>query len=179
MILLINREKSSIELGFNRPNFENMANHSTSLKAGDKAPAFSGKDETGKPISLKDFKGKKVVLFFYPKDDTLGCTAEACNLRDNYSLLKKKGYSIIGISADEEKKHKKYIAKYKLPFPLIADVNMEIIKAYDVWGEKLFMGRIFDGIVRTTFIIDEKGKLEKVITKVDTKNHTEQILTSK
>lgn len=153
-----------------------MANHSTSLKAGDKAPAFSGKDETGKIISLKDFKGKKVVLFFYPKDDTPGCTAEACNLRDNYSLLKKKGYVLIGVSADEEKKHQKFKAKYQLPFPLIADVNMEIIKTYDVWGEKLFMGRLFDGIIRTTFIIDEKGKLEKVITKVDTKNHTEQIL---
>ena len=153
-----------------------MANHITKLKVGDKAPAFSGKDETGNTISLKEYKGKKVVLFFYPKDDTPGCTAEACNLRDNYSLFKKKGYVLIGVSADEEKKHQKFKAKHQLPFPLIADVNMEIIKAYDVWGEKLFMGRLFDGIIRTTFIIDEKGKLEQVITKVDTKNHTEQIL---
>lgn len=156
-----------------------MANYITRLKAGDKAPIFEGKDENGKIISLKDFAGKKVVLFFYPKDDTPTCTNEACNLRDNYSLLKRKGYIIIGVSADEEKKHQKFIKKHNLPFPLIADVDMKIIKAYDVWGEKLFMGRIFDGIIRTTFIINEKGIIEKVITKVDSKNHTEQILNNK
>ncbi len=156
-----------------------MANYSTRLKTGETAPLFSGKDGNGEIISLKDFKGKKVVLFFYPKDDTPGCTAEACNLRDNYSLLKKKGYAVIGISADEQKKHKKYSTKYNLPFPLIADVDKEIIKAYDVWGEKQFMGRIVDGILRTTFIIDELGKIEKVITKVNTKNHTEQLLENK
>jgi len=155
-----------------------MANHITSLKTGDKAPAFIGKDENGKNISLSDFKGKKVVLYFYPKDDTPTCTNEACNLRDNYTLLKKNGYVIIGVSADEEKKHQKFIKKYNLPFPLIADVDKKIITAYDVWGEKLFMGRIFDGIVRTTFIINEKGIIENVITKVDSKNHTEQIVNS-
>lgn len=152
-----------------------MANHTTKLKEGAKAPDFKGKDENGKDISLKDFTGKKVVLYFYPKDDTPGCTAQACNLRDNYKALIKKGYAVIGISADDEKKHKKFKEKYKLPFPLIADVDLNIIKKYDVWGEKQFMGRIFDGIVRTTFVIDEKGKIEEIITKVDTKNHTEQI----
>lgn len=153
-----------------------MANYSTSLKNGDKAPDFKGIDQDGNVIALKDFKGKKLVIYFYPKDDTPGCTAEACNLRDNYAALKKKGYAIVGISADDEKKHKKFIDKYKLPFPLIADVDREIILAFDVWGEKKFMGKVYDGIVRTTFVIDEKRKIEKVISKVDTKNHTEQIL---
>lgn len=153
-----------------------MANHSTGLKAGDKAPDFKANDQTGKPVSLKDFKGKKLVLYFYPKDDTPTCTTEACNLRDNYALLKKKGYAIVGVSADDEKKHTKFAAKHDLPFQLLADTDMKIIKAYDVWGEKLFMGRIFDGIVRTTFIIDEKGKIEKVITNVKSKEHAGQIL---
>ena len=153
-----------------------MANHSTSLKEGDKAPDFKGRDQDGKIISLKDFKGKKLVIYFYPKDDTLGCTEESCNLRDNYMLFKKNGYEIIGISADSELKHQKFIKKYSLPFPLIADEDLKIIKAYDVWGYKLFMGREFDGIVRTTFVIDEKGKIEKVITKVNTKQHTSQIM---
>lgn len=153
-----------------------MANHSTKLKEGQKAPDFTGKDENGKTVSLKDFTGKKVVLYFYPKDDTPGCTAQACNLRDNYKALLKKGYVVIGVSADEEKKHKKFKEKYDLPFPLIADVDLKIIKKYDVWGEKQFMGRTFDGIIRTTFVIDEKGKIEEIITKVDTKEHTAQIL---
>jgi thioredoxin-dependent peroxiredoxin len=153
-----------------------MANHITHLKVGDKAPDFKAKDQNGDPISLKDFKGKKLVLYFYPKDDTPSCTNEACNLRDNYNALKKKGYAIIGVSADEEKKHKKFIAKYDLPFPLVADTDKKVIGVYDVWGEKKFMGRVFDGIVRTTFVISEKGKIEKVITDVKTKNHTEQIL---
>jgi peroxiredoxin Q/BCP len=153
-----------------------MANHVTRLKVGDKAPDFKAKDQDGKNISLKDFAGKKLVLYFYPKDDTPSCTNEACNLRDNFSGLKKKGYAIVGVSADEEKKHKKFIAKYDLPFPLIADTDKKVIDAYDVWGEKFFMGRTFDGIVRTTFVINEKGKIEKVITDVKTKNHTEQIL---
>lgn len=153
-----------------------MANYVTSLKKGDKAPDFKAKDQDGNIISLKDFKGKKLVLFFYPKDNTPGCTNEVCNLRDNYSALKKKGYSLIGVSADDEKKHKKFIDKFKLPFPLIADVDKKVIEAYDVWGEKHFMGLIFDGIVRTTFVIDETGKIQQVITSVDTKNHTEQIL---
>lgn len=153
-----------------------MANHTTKWKAGDKAPDFKGKDQNGKLISLKDLKGKKVVLYFYPKDDTPGCTAQACNLRDNYSLLKKKGYVVIGVSADSEKKHQKFIEKYDLPFPLIADEEMEIIKKYDVWGEKKFMGKTYDGIIRTTFVIDEKGKLKEVITDVKTKEHTAQII---
>lgn len=153
-----------------------MKNHTTGLKAGDKAPNFEGKDESGKIVSLKSFAGKKLVLYFYPKDNTPTCTVEACNLRDNYSLLKKKGYAILGVSADDETKHGKFIKKFDLPFSLLADVDMKVIKAYDVWGKKQFMGKIFDGINRTTFVIDEKGKIEKVITDVKSKNHTEQIL---
>lgn len=153
-----------------------MKNHITGLKAGDKAPDFSAKDQTGKFVSLKDYKGKKLVLYFYPKDDTPTCTKEACNLRDNYAGLKRKGYAIVGVSADEEKKHLKFIKKYELPFPLIADVDMKVIKAYDVWGKKQFMGRIYDGINRTTFVIDEKGRIEKVITDVKSADHTEQII---
>lgn len=155
-----------------------MANHVTSLKVGDKAPDFKGKDQNGKNISLKDFSGKKLVLYFYPKDDTPGCTAESCNLRDNYEGLLKKGYAVVGVSADDDKQHRKFIEKYQLPFPLIADVDLEVIKAYDVWGYKKFMGKEYDGIVRTTFVIDEKGILEKVITEVIVKDHTEQIINS-
>lgn len=153
-----------------------MKNHTTGLKEGDKAPDFKAKDQNGKIVSLKDVAGKKLVLYFYPKDNTPTCTVEACNLRDNYSELKKKGYTIIGVSADEEKKHLKFIEKYDLPFPLLADVDMKVIKVYDVWGKKQFMGRIFDGINRTTFVINEKGIIEKIITDVKSKNHTEQIL---
>ena len=153
-----------------------MTNHITRLKAGDTAPDFEGKDQYGNLISLSSFKDKKVILYFYPKDNTPGCTAQACNLRDNYAVLKKKGYIIIGISADDEKKHKKFSDKYQLPFPLIADTDKKIIEAYDVWGPKKFMGIVFDGINRTTFVIDEKGKIEKVILDVKTKTHTEQIL---
>lgn len=156
-----------------------MANYVTRLKKGDKAPDFKAKDQEGNIISLKNFKGKKLVLFFYPKDNTPGCTNEVCNLRDNYTALQKAGYSIVGVSADDEKKHKKFINKFKLPFPLIADTDKKVIEAYDVWGEKKFMGLIFDGIVRTTFVIDEEGIIEQVITTVDTKNHTEQILEMK
>ncbi|MFL5763380.1 MAG: thioredoxin-dependent thiol peroxidase [Bacteroidia bacterium] len=148
----------------------------TRLKAGDKAPEFKEKDEEGNWVSLKDFKGKKLVLYFYPNDDTPTCTKEACNLRDNYSLLKKKGYKILGVSADTEKKHQKFIKKFDLPFPLLADTEKKVIHAYDVWGPKLFMGRIFDAIARTTFVIDEKGMIEKVITKVKSGEHAEQIL---
>jgi peroxiredoxin Q/BCP len=156
-----------------------MGNHTTGLKEGDKAPDFKAKDQNGKVVSLKDFKEKKLVLYFYPKDNTPGCTVEACNLRDNYSTLKKKGYAVLGVSADEEKKHLKFIEKYDLPFPLLADTDLKVIKAYDVWGQKKFMGKTYDGIIRTTFVIDEKGKIEKVITSVDTKNHTEQIFEKK
>ena len=155
-----------------------MGNHVTRLKVGDKAPDFKGKDQDGKSISLKDFAGRKLVLYFYPKDDTPGCTVESCNLRDNYEALIKKGYAIVGVSADDDKQHKKFIKKYQLPFPLIADVDLEVIKAYDVWGYKKFMGREYDGIVRTTFVIDGKGILEKVITEVVVKDHTEQIINS-
>lgn len=155
-----------------------MANHTTSFKVGDKAPDFKGKDQDGKVISLKDFKGKKLVLYFYPKDDTPGCTAESCNLRDNYQILLKKGYAVVGVSADDEAKHRKFIEKYELPFPLIADVDLKVIKAYDVWGMKKFMGKEYEGIARTTFVIDEKGILEEVIKEVIVKDHAQQILSA-
>ena len=150
----------------------------TTLKEGDNAPDFSGIDQNGNKISMEDYKGSKVIIYFYPKDDTPGCTAEACNLRDNYSALLKAGYNIIGVSADDEKSHQKFIKKFKLPFPLIADTDKIIIMKYGVWGRKKFMGREFDGILRTTFIINESGIIEKIISNVDTKNHTKQIFES-
>ena len=150
--------------------------HETSLKEGSKAPDFSFVNSEGKMVSLKDLKGKKVILYFYPKDDTPGCTAESCNLRDNYSSLKKKGYEVIGVSKDDEKSHHKFAKKFKLPFALIPDTERKIITDYDVWGKKKFMGRTFDGIIRTTFVSDEKGKIEKIIRKVDTEDHTKQIV---
>ena len=146
------------------------------LKIGDKAPDFNSIDQDGKPLGLKDFKGHKVILYFYPKDNTPGCTAEACNLRDNYDGLLKKGYKIIGVSADDEKSHKNFIAKNVLPFPLIPDKEKIIIRNYGVWGKKKLYGKEYEGINRMTFIISEDGKIEKIFTKVDTKNHTEQIL---
>lgn len=146
------------------------------LKIGDKAPEINAKDPNGILISLKDFIGKKVIVYFYPKDDTPGCTAEACNLRDNYEQLISTGFKIIGISADDEKKHQKFSDKYHLPFPLIPDTEKKIINAYGVWGSKKFMGRTFDGINRTTFVVSEDGKIEKIFSKVNTKNHTQQIL---
>jgi len=146
------------------------------LKIGDRAPDFSFTDPEGKMVSLKDFKGKKLILYFYPKDDTPGCTAEACNLRDNYQILLKKGFAILGVSADSEQSHKKFIEKYVLPFPLIADKDKKIIKAYGAWGPKNLYGKVYDGIIRTTFVISEDGKIEHVFKKVDTKNHTDQIL---
>ncbi|MCB0596519.1 MAG: thioredoxin-dependent thiol peroxidase [Lewinellaceae bacterium] len=146
------------------------------LKEGDKAPDFQGVDQNEKTISLSDYKGKKLILYFYPKDDTPGCTAEACNLRDNFSVLKKEGFELLGVSPDDPKKHKKFIDKYSLPFPLIADTEKEILNAYGVWGPKKFMGREYDGVHRTTFVIDEAGKIEKIIAKVNTKAHAEQIL---
>lgn len=150
--------------------------HTTSLKPGQEAPAFSAKDQHGQTVSMNDFQDRKIVLYFYPKDDTPGCTAESCNLRDNYDQLLKQGYAVIGVSVDSEKSHMKFAKKYNLPFPLLADTEKEIVKAYDVWGEKKFMGRTFEGIIRTTFVIS-KGKIEQVITDVDTENHTAQILT--
>jgi len=150
----------------------------TTLKENDKAPDFSAKDQNGNIIQLKDFAGKKLILYFYPKDDTPGCTAEACNLKDNHNILLKKGFKILGVSADSEKSHQKFIDNYELPFPLISDKEKQLIKLYDVWGEKKFMGKTVIGILRTTFIINEKGIIEKIFTKVDTKNHTQQILES-
>ena len=146
------------------------------LKIGDKAPLIKGIDQDGNPVSLKDFSGKKVILFFYPKDNTSGCTAEACNLRDNYELLLKKGFAILGVSADDEKSHKNFIAKNVLPFALLTDKEKIIIKDYGVWGKKKLYGREYEGINRMTFVISEDGLIEKIISKVDTKNHTEQIL---
>jgi peroxiredoxin Q/BCP len=145
------------------------------LKEGMKAPAFEGIDQDGKTVKLSDFAGRKVVLYFYPKDNTPGCTAEACNLRDNYNDLINKGFAIIGVSMDSGISHKNFAGKYSLPFPLIADTSKKILNDYDVWKEKSLYGKTFLGIVRTTFIIAENGNIEKIISKVDTNNHTEQI----
>lgn len=146
------------------------------LKIGDKAPDFKVVDQDGQVVSLKDFEGSRLILYFYPKDDTPGCTAEACNLKDNYQVLKKKGFKVLGVSADSEASHKKFIAKYVLPFALIPDKEKTILKAYGAWGMKKLYGKEYEGIIRTTYVIDEKGVIEKVFTKVDTKNHSQQIL---
>lgn len=148
----------------------------THLKVGDKAPSFIGIDQNGESIDLSQLAGKKVVLYFYPKDSTPGCTAQACDLRDNHQMLLSKGYIVLGVSADSQKSHQKFIEKHNLPFPLIADTDKEIIKAFGVWGPKKFMGKTFDGIHRTTFIIDEQGVIEEIIDKVKTKEHTNQIV---
>jgi|SRR5690606_25139582 len=148
----------------------------THLKIGDKAPYFEGNDQNGKLVTLDDFQGHKLVVYFYPKDNTPGCTNQACNLRDNFSELRAQNYQIVGISADSVKSHKRFEQKYKLPFTLIADENKKIIHDYGVWGEKKFMGRKFQGIHRITFLIDKDGNIEKIIDRVKTKNHTEQIL---
>jgi peroxiredoxin Q/BCP len=148
----------------------------THLKEGDKAPDINAQDQNGNKIKLSDFSGKKVILYFYPKDDTPGCTAEACNFRDNYSILQEKGFVIIGVSADDEKKHLKFSSKYELPFTLIPDTEKKVITDYGVWGLKKFMGREYDGIHRETFVIDESGLIVKVYHKVKTKQSTEQIL---
>jgi peroxiredoxin Q/BCP len=148
----------------------------TSIKPGDKAPNFSAKDQDGNTHSLADYKGKKLVVFFYPKASTPGCTAEACNLRDNWENFQSKGYEILGVSADSPKRQQNFKNKYELPFPLLADEEKEVINAFEVWGPKKFMGKEYDGIHRTTFIINEEGIIEDVITKVKTKTHTEQIL---
>ena len=146
------------------------------LKEGDIAPDFEARDESGNTIKLSDMRGKKVVLYFYPKDNTPGCTAESCNLRDNYDDLKKAGYVVLGISSDNEKSHQKFIDKYDLPFHLIADTEKEVHDAYGTWVEKSMYGRKYMGTARTTFLIDENGKIEKIIDKVKTKDHTSQIL---
>ncbi len=148
----------------------------TNLIEGSKAPAFKGKDQNGKIVSLTDYKGKKVVLYFYPEDDTTTCTVQACNLRDNFGMLKKKGFIILGISPDEEKKHKKFELKYDLPFTLIADPAHTIIDKYGVWGEKQLYGRKYLGLHRTTFLIDEKGIIRKIFLKPKSKQHAEDIL---
>jgi peroxiredoxin Q/BCP len=148
----------------------------TNLEIGKKAPAFKGIDQNGNSRSLKDFTGKKLVIYFYPKDDTPGCTAQACDLRDNYKKLIKAGYEVIGVSPDTEAKHLKFIAKYELPFDLIADTDNAIALKFGVWVEKSMYGRKYMGIARTTFIIDETGKITDIIEKVDTKAHTAQIL---
>lgn len=148
----------------------------TTLKIGDNAPNFEAKDNQGNTIKLSDYSGKKLVLFFYPKASTPGCTMEACNLRDNYQTFLAKGYDILGASADSAKRQQNWIDKHELPFPLLADEDKSVINAFGVWGPKKFMGREYDGIHRTTFVIDEKGVIEDVITKVKTKAHTDQIL---
>jgi peroxiredoxin Q/BCP len=146
------------------------------LKIGDQAPEFTSKDQSGSDVKLSDYKGKRVVIYFYPKDNTPGCTAQACNIRDNYSTIQDKGIVILGVSADDEVKHQKFIDKFSLPFPLLADVDHELLNLYGVWGEKKFMGRIYDGIHRTTFVMDESHKIIGIIEKPKTKDHTREIL---
>lgn len=146
------------------------------LKIGDKAPDFVSLDENGEEIKLLDFKDKKLILYFYPKDSTPGCTLEAKNLRDNYELLKSKGYEVVGVSADSQKRHRNFIEKQCLPFKLISDEQKVVIQDYGCWGIKKFMGREFEGIYRKTFVINEQGVIEKIIDKVKTKEHTKQIL---
>lgn len=148
----------------------------TTLSEGQKAPAFKGKDQNGKTVSLSQFKGKKLVIYFYPEDDTPTCTTQACNLRDNYGLLKNAGFEIVGISPDDVKKHKKFEDKYDLPFTLIADPEHTIIDAYGVWGEKQLYGRKYMGLHRTTFVLDEKGIIRKIFLKPRSKQHAEEIL---
>lgn len=146
------------------------------LSTGDKVPDIAVNDQDGNPVKLSDFRGKKLVLYFYPRDQTPGCTTEACNLRDNYKALLKKGYEVLGVSTDTEKSHQKFIAKEKLPFRLLADVDKKLHEAFGTWVEKSMYGRKFMGTARVTYIINEKGIIEEVIEKVDTHNHTEQIL---
>jgi thioredoxin-dependent peroxiredoxin len=147
-----------------------------SLKVGDAAPDFAVNDEKGNKVSLSDFKGRKVVLYFYPKDNTPGCTAEACNLRDNYQALLKAGYVVLGVSTDDEKSHQKFIDKFELPFPLLADTTKELHEKYGTWVEKSMYGKKYMGTARVTFLIDEHGKIEEIIEKVKTADHTAQIL---
>lgn len=146
------------------------------LKIGDKVSDFSVPDQDGNMVNLSDYSGKKLIVFFYPRANTPGCTAEACNLRDNYAALKDEGYELLGVSEDSQKKQANFRNKYEFPFPLLADENHEVIKAFGVWGPKKFMGKEYDGLHRTTFIIDEKGVVANVISKVKTKDHAAQIL---
>ena len=146
------------------------------LQVGDRAPAFKLKNQDGEEVKLADFKGEKVVLYFYPQDNTPTCTTQACNIRDNYQSLLKKGYKVLGISPDDQKSHLRFIKKYQLPFPLLSDIDHEMVNAYGVWGEKTTFGRTYMGLLRTTFVIDENGLIEEIIRKVESKKHTDQIL---
>lgn len=146
------------------------------LAEGMKAPDFTGTDQHGNTVSLAQLRGRKVILYFYPKDNTPGCTAEACNLRDNYADLTAKGFEVIGVSADNQKSHRNFIGKYDLPFNLVSDTDKKVLKDYGAWGMKSMYGKQYEGTIRKTFIIDEKGVILKIFNKVDTKNHTEQIL---
>ncbi len=148
------------------------------LKAGDKAPFFEGLNQNGEKISLNDFKGKKLILYFYPKDNTPGCTAESCNLSENYEMWLDKGFDVVGVSPDSQKSHQNFISKYGLKFNLIADTEKEILQLYGAWGEKSMYGKKYLGVLRTTYVIDENGIIEEVYEKVDTKNHTNQIIES-
>ena len=147
----------------------------THLKIGDLAPAFEANDQNGNPVSLESLKGNKIILFFYPKDNTPGCTAEACDLRDNYADLTEKGFAVIGVSPDSEASHQKFIAKFELPYTLLVDSEKKILTDYGAWGEKKMYGKTYMGVLRSTFIIDADGKIEKIIEKVKTKEHTKQI----
>ncbi|MBN8864779.1 MAG: thioredoxin-dependent thiol peroxidase [Sphingobacteriales bacterium] len=146
------------------------------LKEGDKAPTFTAPDQNGKKVSLADFKGKKLVLYFYPEDDTPTCTIQACNLRDNYALLKQHGFEVVGVSPDEAGKHKKFEAKFQLPFTLLADTEHKILEKYGVWGEKQMFGHKYMGVHRTTFVIDEKGVIRKIFLRPKNKAHAEEIV---
>lgn len=148
----------------------------TKLEIGNKAPDFNGLDQNGNSIKLDDFKGSKLILYFYPKDNTPGCNAEACNLRDNYGMWQKKGYKVVGVSPDTQASHQKFISKFELPFPLISDTEKEIIKAYGAWGPKKLYGREYEGLLRSTFVITAEGEIEQIFMKVKTKDHTNQIL---
>jgi peroxiredoxin Q/BCP len=166
-------KKTNPLLNTEKPKF---IKHRTRLKVGDLAPNFEGKEQDGNAVSLHSLKGKKIILYFYPKDDTPGCTATACSLRDEQTFLRDKNYAVVGVSGDDEKSHAKFAAKYELPFPLLADTDFAVAKAYDVFGKKQFMGRITEGIIRTTFVINENGVITQVIDAVDTENHAQQVL---
>ncbi len=146
------------------------------LKEGDKAPPIHGTDQDGKPVSLSEYTGKKLVLYFYPKDNTPGCTAQACSLRDRHQELLRSGHEVLGVSPDSERKHRNFIKKYALPFRLLSDPEKRTINAYGVWGRKKFMGIEFDGVIRTTFVIDERGVIERIIRDINTKQHAGQVL---
>lgn len=148
----------------------------TTLQEGTKAPDFTAKDQDGNTVSLSDFRGKDIILYFYPKDDTPGCTAQACDFRDNYQALQQQGFTVIGVSTDDEQSHQKFISKHQLPFTLIADTDKQIVEAYGVWVEKNMYGKKYMGTARKTFVIDKEGNIRRIIGKVDTKNASQQVL---